>query len=104
MYAVDAGADPELLHGALSMLQTAGLAVLAGWAAERLLDTGIRVRGLPLLCGVAGFYAGGWLWQAVGWPHGPHLGGQAILPAFAGSLAVAELFKLINLGAAGPRR
>lgn len=104
MYAVDAGADPELLHEALTLLQMSAVALLVGWTAERVLDTGVRVRGLPLLCGIAGLYGGHWLWAVVGWPHGPVIAGQAIVPAFAGAFAVATFFKLINLGAAGPRR
>jgi uncharacterized membrane protein YeaQ/YmgE (transglycosylase-associated protein family) len=104
MYAVEAGADPELLHEALSLLQTTGIALLFGWAAERLLDTGLAVRGLPLLCGVSGLYAGTWVFTLAGWPHGPRLAGQALLPAFAGALAVATIFKLVSLGVDGPRR
>jgi len=104
MYAVDAGADPEVVRAALTLLQTSALAVLAGWIAERALDTGIRVRGLFVLCGAAGLPVGAWLWAVVGWPDGPILGGQAIVPAFAGALAVAAVFKLINLGTTGSRR
>ena len=104
MYAVEAGADPELLHQALSLLQTSAVALLSGWAAERLLDTGLRVRGLPMLCGLAGVYTGTWACAAAGWPHGPQVAGQAALPAFVGALAVAAFFKLVGLGVAGPRR
>jgi uncharacterized membrane protein YeaQ/YmgE (transglycosylase-associated protein family) len=104
MYAVDAGSDPEVVRAALTLLQTCAVVVLAGWIAERALDTGIRVRGLFVFCGAAGLYAGAWLWAAVGWPNGPVVGGQAIVPAFAGALAVAAVFKLINLGTTGSRR
>ena len=104
MYAVDAGTDPELLHDALSLLQTAGLALLAGWASEKLLDTGLRIRGLPLLCGVSGLYTGSWLWALAGWPAGPQIADQALVPGFAGALAVASVCKLIGLGVDGPRR
>jgi uncharacterized membrane protein YeaQ/YmgE (transglycosylase-associated protein family) len=104
MYAVQAGADPELLHEALSLLQTAGLAFFAGWAAEKLLDTGLRIRGLPLLCGLSGLYLGTWTWTLAGWPHGPRLADQALVPGFIGALAVATVFKLIGLGVEGPRR
>ena len=104
MYAVQAGADPELLHEALSLLQTSAVALLAGWAAERLLDTGLRIRGLALLCGIAGVYAGTWTWTVAGWPHGPNVAGQAVVPTFAGALAVAAVFKLVGLGVVGPRR
>lgn len=104
MYAVQAGADPELLHEALSLLQTSAVALVCGWVAERMLDTGLRVRGLPLLCGTAGLYAGTWGCAAVGWPHGPQVAGQAAIPAFVGALAVAAIFKLVGLGVAGPRR
>jgi uncharacterized membrane protein YeaQ/YmgE (transglycosylase-associated protein family) len=104
MYAVEAGADPELLHEALSLLQTTGLALLFGWAAERLLDTGLAVRGLPLLCGVSGLWVGTWLFAAAGWPPGPRLAGHALVPTFLGAVAIATAFKLVGLAVDGPRR
>jgi len=104
MYVAHAGGAPGVVDDALRLVQQAGLALLAGWTAARLLDTGSSARGVSLLCGVAGLHAGTWLWGAAGWPHGPVLGGHAILPAFVGALVVSAALKLVGLGAAGPRR
>jgi len=73
------------------------------WVAEQLLSTGIRIRGLALFCGLAGLYFGSWLWAVGGWASGPTVAGQGIVPLFAGALAVSGFFKLLALGASGPR-
>jgi hypothetical protein len=103
MYPTMTLAEPVALHGATQVLQIAVLALLAGWVAEHLLDTGLRIRGLALFCGLAGLYFGSWLWAVGGWESGPTVAGQAVMPLFAGSLAVSGFFKLLALGAAGPR-
>jgi len=94
---------PVALHSGTQMLQIAALALLAGWVAEQLLSTGIRIRGLALFCGLAGLYFGSWLWAVGGWASGPTVAGQGIVPLFAGALAVSGFFKLLALGASGPR-
>ena len=94
---------PVSLHSGMQMLQIAALALLAGWVAEQLLGTGIRIRGLALFCGLAGLYFGSWLWAIGGWASGPTVAGQGIVPLFAGALAVSGFFKLLALGASGPR-
>ena len=96
-------ANPIVLHSGTQVLQIAALALLAGWVAEQLLDTGIRVRGLALFSGLAGLYFGSWLWAVGGWAYGPTVAGQGIMPLFAGALAVSGFFKLLALGASGPR-
>ncbi len=104
MHAADAAAiDPELVSEVWRLLQIASIAFLAGWAAEQLFDTGLRVRGLALFCGLAGLYAGSWLWATNGWDGGPTIAGTGLLPVFAGALGVSAFFKLVSLGAAGPR-
>ena len=95
--------QPVLLHSGVQVLQLGALALLAGWVAEQLLDTGLRVRGLALFCGLAGLYLGSWLWAVGGWSSGPTVAGTGIMPLFAGALAVSGFFKLLALGAAGPR-
>ena len=95
--------SPVALHSGTQMLQIAALALLAGWVAEQLLSTGIRIRGLALFCGLAGLYYGSWLWAVGGWASGPTVAGQGIVPLFAGALAVSGFFKLLALGASGPR-
>src|SRR5262245_13039344 len=95
--------QPVLLHSGVQVLQLGALALLAGWVAEQLLDTGLRVRGLALFCGLAGLYFGSWLWAVGGWASGPTVAGTGIMPLFAGSLAVSGFFTLFAPGAAGPR-
>jgi hypothetical protein len=92
-----------VLHSGTQVLQIAALALLMGWVAEQLLDTGIRIRGLALFCGIAGLYLGSWIWAVGGWANGPTVAGLGIMPMFAGSLAVSGFFKLLALGASGPR-
>jgi uncharacterized membrane protein YeaQ/YmgE (transglycosylase-associated protein family) len=95
--------SPSFLGQFWEMMQLTAVALLAGYSAERLLDPDLGVRGLPALCGLAGLYVGAWMWEAGGWNAGPLLAGHALMPAFAGALMVAALFKLVSLGAAGPR-
>ncbi len=95
--------QPIALHSGMQVLQIGVLALLAGWVAEQLLDTGIRVRGLALFSGLAGLYFGSWVWAVGGWSHGPTVAGAGIMPLFAGALAVSGFFKLLALGASGPR-
>jgi hypothetical protein len=95
--------NPQLLAQIWQLAQMTLLASLAGWTAARLLDTGLRIRGLPVFCGLAGLYFGSWLWGVGGWASGPTVAGHGLLPLFAGALAVSALFKLVTLGATGPR-
>ena len=95
--------SPSLVAQVWEMVQLTAVALLAGYSAERVLDPGLGLRGLPALCGLAGLYVGAWMWEVGGWNTGPILAGHALMPAFAGALTVAALFKLVSLGAAGPR-
>jgi uncharacterized membrane protein YeaQ/YmgE (transglycosylase-associated protein family) len=103
MYAVDPAPAQDLADEMVRMTQLAGVALLAGWVAERTLDTGVRLRGLALLAGAAGFWAGSAMWDIGGWDAGPTVWGYAILPALAGAFAVCGVLKLVSLGVAGPR-
>jgi hypothetical protein len=103
MWSAEAGLNPEFVSEVWRVTQLATVAMLAGWVADQLLDTGLRVRGLPLFCGLAGLYIGSWFWGMGGWDGGPTVAGHGILPLFAGTLAVSGVFKLVSLGAAGPR-
>ena len=97
------GNDPEFVGQAWSLVQLVVVAALAGWTAERLLDTGVQSRGLPLLSGLFGLYVGPHLLGLIGWPSGPEIGGQPLLAAFAGAFLISGFLKLATLGAAGPR-
>lgn len=89
MYAAPAALDADLFDRVWSIVQLAAVAFLAGWFGERLLGIGVRARGLPLLCGLIGLYAGSWVWSLGGWDGGPSVGGYGLLPVLVGALAVA---------------
>lgn len=103
MYATGTPGTHELVNQALRAVQVTGVAMMAGWLAERALDTGFRIRGLGLLAGLIGLYAGTSFWAYGGWSHGPMLGDLALAPALAGAFAVCGVLKLVGLGLAGPR-
>jgi len=102
MYA--AAAEPDLAQSAWSWLHLGVLALLFGWFAERVVEPGVRIRGLAILAGVAGIYAGPTLWTITGLAGGPRLWGYALVPGFLGSLAVCAFLRLVSLGVEGPRR
>lgn len=93
--------DPQLVGQAWDLLQLVTVAALAGWTTERLLDTGVRSRGLPFLSGLFGLYVGPQLLAMTGCPTGPEVAGQPLLAAFAGALAIGGFLKLASLGTAG---
>ena len=95
--------DPELLREAARVAQVVLVAAAAGAAAERILRPGLAIRGLSLLAGLAGLYAGGWFWDLGGWAPGPAVLGHPILPTVVGSLVICLMIKLAAIGAAGPR-
>ena len=103
MYAVDPEPAQDLASHVVRMAQLGGIALVAGWLAEHLIDTGFRLRGLALLAGATGFYAGSCLWDFAGWPSGPTVWGYALLPAFTGAFGVCGVLKLVSLGVEGPR-
>jgi uncharacterized membrane protein YeaQ/YmgE (transglycosylase-associated protein family) len=98
------GWDPELGRQAISLIQVMAIAATAGWTADRLLDTGVETRGLPLLAGLFGVYIGPYLLQLTGWPPGPMLAGHPVLAAFGGAIVVCGFLKLASLATAGSRR
>ena len=95
--------ESAMVSNALELLQLVIIAALAGWATERLLDTGVRTRGLPFLSGLFGLYVGPYLVDMAGWPVGPIIAGQPLFAAFAGALFIGAFLKLATLGAASPR-
>ena len=96
------GSEAQIIPQLLSLSQLAVVAAAVGWFAERLLNTGVSTRGLPLLAGLFGIYLG----SHFSFLHiidGPTLAGQALLPAFVGAFVVCSFLKLATLGMAGPR-
>ncbi len=98
------GYDQELMSQVWSLAQVTAIAAGAGWTAERLLDTGVQTRGLPLLAGLFGLYVGPYLLDLTGWYGGPTIAGHPLVAAFAGAVAICAFLKLVGLGAAGSRR
>ena len=84
------------------LVQLALIAGVIGWLADRLLNTGVSTRGLPLLAGLFGIYLGSHF-SFLPTNAGPVLAGHAVLPAFAGAVTVCSFLKLASLGMAGPR-
>src|SRR5262245_10582298 len=95
--------ETVLTSNAWELLQLVIVAALAGWGTERLLDTGVRTRGLPFLSGLFGLYVGPYLLDMTGWPAGPTIMGQPLFAAFAGALVVGCFLKLAALGTASAR-
>ncbi len=104
MYAADAVVTSHLTHQTYRLAQTAAGAMLCGWIAERVLDTGLHVRGVAAGAGLAGLYVGSTVWSLTGWESGPRIGDFPIAPALAGAFAVCAALKLVGLGLAGSRR
>jgi hypothetical protein len=92
-----------LLENAWDILRLVAVAAVAGWVTERVLDTGVRTRGLPVLSGLFGLYVGPPLLHMAGWPVHPYIAEQPLIGAFAGALAIGLFLKLATLGAAGAR-
>jgi hypothetical protein len=104
MFELFAGLQQGLFEEGARLIQASLLALAVGVVAERLVDTGVRARGIPLLCGLTGVYVGAWLWRLAEWNAGPHVAGHALLPALLGTFAATLFVKLVGLGMAGPRR
>ena len=96
------GDESQVMTQMLSLAQLAVIAASVGWLAERLLNTGVSTRGLPLLAGLFGIYLSSHV-SFLPTLDGPSLAGHALLPAFAGAFAVCSFLKLASLGMAGPR-
>jgi hypothetical protein len=96
------GSEPHLVAQLLNLTQLGLIAAAVGWSAERLLNTGVSTRGLPLLAGLFGIYLSSHF-AFLPLSSGPVLAGHALLPAFAGAFVVCSFLKLAGLGLAGPR-
>ena len=103
MYAAPAGLAPDVFEQVWGLVQLAAVVSFTGLAADWLVDSGLSLRGVPIVTGAVGLYAGSWFWNLGGWDGGPTVGGYPLLPAFAGALAVTGVLKLIGLAVAGPR-
>lgn len=92
-----------MVNEAYRAAETTVIAMVAGWIAERTIDTGFAFPGTAPLAGLAGLYIGRVLWTWGDWSSGPVIGGFPVLPSLAGAFAVCAVLKLVRLGAAGPR-
>jgi uncharacterized membrane protein YeaQ/YmgE (transglycosylase-associated protein family) len=96
------GSEPHVVAQVMSLAQFLVVAAVVGWLAERLLNTGVSTRGLPLLAGLFGIYLSSHV-SFLPLADGPSVAGQALLPAFVGAFVVCSFLKLASLGIAGPR-
>jgi uncharacterized membrane protein YeaQ/YmgE (transglycosylase-associated protein family) len=96
--------DEQALGHAWKIIEVAVVSALAGWVAEHVLDSGLKIPGTAIVYGLTGFYLGTWLAANAGWEVGPTVADYAIVPIFVGALLVSAVAKLVGLGAAGPRR
>jgi hypothetical protein len=101
--AVPAGLTTDLFGQVWGFVQLAAVVSFTGLAADWLVDSGLSLRGTPIVTGAVGLYAGTWFWNLGGWDAGPTVGGYPLLPALLGALAVTGVLKLIGLAVAGPR-
>ncbi len=94
------------MYGAVASthpIETIVAAMLAGWIAERSVDTGMKSHAVAPVAGFLGLYIGHVLWTWGGWNAGPTIGGFPVAPLCAGAFAVCGVLKLVRLGVAGPR-
>jgi uncharacterized membrane protein YeaQ/YmgE (transglycosylase-associated protein family) len=103
MQAVYQDIDPTVWGHLWDVAQVLAVAELAGWIADRILDTGIRLRGVTLFAGLLGAFGGRWLVHSAGWSEGPTVAGFPLVAAFGGALGVCAVLKLIGLSVAGSR-
>ena len=96
------GSEPHLVAQVFNLVELGVIAAVVGWLAERLLNTGVSTRGLPVLAGLFGIYLSSHL-SFLPITSGPVLGEHALLPAFVGAFGVCSFLKLATLGFAGPR-
>ena len=92
-----------MANEAYGLASTVATAMLAGWIAERTIDTGTTTRGTAPLAGLLGLYVGRALWTWGDWNSGPVVAGFPIVPSIAGAFLVCGFLKLVRLGVAGPR-
>jgi uncharacterized membrane protein YeaQ/YmgE (transglycosylase-associated protein family) len=95
--------EPQVLGQAWTILQLVVVAFVAGWTAERVLDTEVHTRGLSLLSGLFGLYVGPRLLEMTGWPTGPEVAGQPVLGAIVGAMVIGSFLKLASLGTPSAR-
>ena len=96
--------NEQALRHWLELAQVGALTLVAGWIAENLFDSSLRMPGTAIVYGVIGYYLGTWLAGVYGFDIGPAVAGQTVLPILVGTLVVAAMAKVFGYGAAGPRR
>jgi uncharacterized membrane protein YeaQ/YmgE (transglycosylase-associated protein family) len=76
------------------------LGTLSGWTAHRLVGPTINVHGLQVFFGLAGLYAGSWLWQSFSWQPGPMVGEFSLAASLVGALVLFGFLRLIEVAVA----
>ena len=103
MWATVQGVNDPLTAHLLRMAAVVAIASVLGWTAARILDPGVRARGLPLLTGLVGLTSGTWLVGQTGWDSGPAVLGYALLPSFLSTLSTCLVVKLLTFGVTSSR-
>ena len=57
-YAAPAGLAPDIFEQAWAFVQLAAVVTFTGLAADWLMDSGLSLRGVPIVTGAVGLYAG----------------------------------------------
>lgn len=86
-----------LLEQGPGLVQVVVLGALCGWAAQRLVGSTVDIRGLKVFFGLAGLYAGSWLWQSFEWQPGPMVGSFSLFASLAGAIALFICFRIFEV-------
>jgi uncharacterized membrane protein YeaQ/YmgE (transglycosylase-associated protein family) len=86
-----------LLEQAPCLTQAVVLGFLCGWVAHRLVGSSVDIHGLKVFFGLAGLYAGSWLWRSFSWQGGPMVGDFSLLASLAGAIVLFACFRLLEI-------
>jgi len=100
MYEVAPLAGRFLVDEGPYLAQQLLLGTLSGWTAHRLVGLNINVYGLQVCFGLAGLYAGSWVWQSLSWQPGPMVGEFSLFASLAGAIALFGFLRLIEVAVA----
>ena len=100
MYEMGPSAGNFLLDEGPYLAQLFLLGTLSGWTAHRLVGLNFNIHGLQVFFGLAGLYAGSWLWQWFSWHPGPMVGSFSLVASLAGAFGLFGILRLVELAVA----
>ena len=103
MLATDLATSDALSNQLLGLAEVVTVSSGFGWMAQRIFDPGVRARGISMLAGLTGLYAGGWAARLAAVDAGPSVLGYGLVPSFLGAVMVCVALRLVSLGVAGSR-